>query len=64
MENLKATFEALKTVIAEGEADFAKFVDKGNKAAGVRVRKMLQEVKKQAQVVRIELNNLIKTKKE
>ena len=37
------------------EADFAKFYDKGNSAAGTRVRKAMQEFKNIAQDVRKEV---------
>ncbi|MEM9738015.1 MAG: histone H1, partial [Bacteroidota bacterium] len=35
-----------------------KFYDKGNKAAGVRVRKAMQDLKNQAQEIRIEVRNM------
>ncbi len=35
--------------------DFSKFYDKGNKAAGTRVRKGMQELKKMAQEIRVEV---------
>ena len=41
MEN----FQKLKEVIAAAEADAVNFFDKGNKAAGTRLRNALQEVK-------------------
>ena len=41
MEN----FNDLKAMIASMEEDVVKFYEKGNKAAGVRVRKALQDVK-------------------
>jgi hypothetical protein len=63
MEELKKAFDSLKEIVADCEADFLKFADKTNKAAGVRARKALQEVKKQAQAVRVQLNELIKTVK-
>ncbi|MFI4911493.1 MAG: histone H1 [Sedimentisphaeraceae bacterium JB056] len=44
-------FEALKALIAEVEGDVNKAVS-GNKAAGTRVRKQMQEVKKIAQDIR------------
>ena len=41
------------TGLVEGMGgDFAKFYDKGNKAAGTRVRKAMQEVKNLAQDLR------------
>ncbi len=47
-------FEALKAMIAEIEGDVAKAVA-GNKAAGTRVRKQMQEVKKLAQDIRAKI---------
>ncbi|MFN9977812.1 MAG: histone H1 [Phycisphaerae bacterium] len=44
-------FEKLKKIIAEAEADVLKF-DGGNKAAGTRVRKSMQDVKSAAQEIR------------
>ena len=48
MEN----FNDLKAIIAGMEEDVVKFYEKGNKAAGVRVRKALQDVKTLAQTMR------------
>jgi len=48
MEN----FNDLKAMIAGMEEDVVKFYEKGNKAAGVRVRKALQDVKTLAQTMR------------
>ena len=45
-------FEDLKTIIESMSEDVAKFDDKGNKAAGTRVRKAMQEVKNLAQDLR------------
>ncbi|MFC1675958.1 histone H1 [Planctomycetota bacterium] len=44
-------YEALKTLIAEIENDVNK-AEGGNKAAGTRVRKQMQDIKKASQVVR------------
>jgi hypothetical protein len=51
MEN----FDRIKEVMEAAEADVAKFVEKGNKAAGTRVRQAMQEVKKLAQQVRLDV---------
>ena len=45
-------FNELKEQIIALEEDAAKFYDKGNKAAGVRLRKGLQDIKSLAQAVR------------
>lgn len=50
-EVLVEHFETLKKVIAETEADLLKWKG-GNKAAGVRVRKSMQDVKDLAQQIR------------
>jgi hypothetical protein len=44
-------YEKLKTLVAEIEADINKAIG-GNKAAGTRVRKQMQDIKQAAQVVR------------
>ena len=44
-------FEALKTLVDEIEADINK-AEGGNKAAGTRVRKQMQDIKQAAQQVR------------
>ena len=44
-------YEALKTLVAEIENDVNK-AEGGNKAAGTRVRKQMQDIKKASQVVR------------
>ncbi|MFY0606846.1 MAG: histone H1 [Cyclobacteriaceae bacterium] len=51
-------FEQLKEMIDALEADFAKFYDKENSAAGTRVRKGMQEMKNLAQEIRIEVQNM------
>jgi hypothetical protein len=43
----------LQEVLAEAQLDAAKFDDKGNKAAGTRVRKAMQTIKGLAQDVRV-----------
>ncbi|MFK7971501.1 MAG: histone H1 [Bacteroidia bacterium] len=50
-------FEQLKNLIISAEDDFAKFYDKGNKAAGTRARKAMQEVKTLAQDIRKEIQS-------
>ena len=48
-------FDDLKSVVDALEEDFSKFYDKGNKAAGTRVRKAMQELKKMAQDIRLDV---------
>lgn len=45
-------FEELKALVASIEEDAAKFYEKGNKAAGVRLRKGLQEIRTLSQTLR------------
>jgi hypothetical protein len=45
-------FNDLKELIAGLEEDANKFYDKGNKAAGVRLRKGLQEIRTLSQALR------------
>ena len=49
------SFEKIKELVASIEADVTKFGEKGNKAAGTRVRLGMQELKKLAQDVRTEV---------
>lgn len=46
------SFTQLKALIDSIEPDVRKFYEKGNKAAGTRVRKAMQDVKALAQAVR------------
>jgi hypothetical protein len=45
-------YEKLKRLVAEAEGDYQKAIG-GNKAAGTRVRKGMQEIKAQAQAIRV-----------
>jgi ADP-heptose:LPS heptosyltransferase len=49
-------FEELKAILASMDEDINKFYEKDNKAAGVRVRKSLQEIKTLAQTMRHEVS--------
>jgi hypothetical protein len=59
MEN----FNELKNTLLAIEEDAAKFYDKGNKAAGVRLRKGLQDIKSLAQSVRQDVSTKNKESK-
>lgn len=48
-------FTELKNLISGLEADAEKFYNKGNSAAGTRVRKGLQDIKNLAQAIRLEI---------
>lgn len=48
-------FAKLRDLVMGLEEDFVKFYDKGNKAAGTRVRKGMQDLKTIAQDIRLEV---------
>lgn len=48
-------FNSLKEMVMAMEADFIKFYDKGNSAAGTRVRKSLQDLKNKCQEMRLDI---------
>ncbi len=50
-------------MIAELEPELTKFYEKGNKAAGTRARKQLQELKKVSQEIRLEIQDFKNTGK-
>jgi hypothetical protein len=45
-------YQQLRDLVVAAEADFEKFYVKGNKAAGTRVRKAMQDLKELAQAIR------------
>lgn len=49
-------FNELKELIAGLEEDVVKFYEKGNKAAGVRLRKGLQEIRTNSQLMRQDIS--------
>ncbi|MDL5047116.1 hypothetical protein QQ054_13915 [Oscillatoria amoena NRMC-F 0135] len=51
-------FQDLKNLIASLEGDADKFYNKGNSAAGTRLRKGMQELKNMAQLIRGEVQDL------
>ncbi len=51
-------FPKLKELVMGLEADFEKFYDKKNAAAGTRVRKGMQDLKNMAQEIRLEVQNM------
>jgi flagellar biosynthesis/type III secretory pathway protein FliH len=51
-------FDQLRDHVMSLEADFQKFYDKGNSAAGTRVRKGMQELKNLAQEIRNEVQSV------
>jgi len=50
-------FEEIKTLIEACADDIDKFYVKGNKAAAVRIRKTMQDIKNLAQEVRIHVQD-------
>ena len=54
MNSLNSLFDDLQDTVNDCQADLTKFVD-GNNSAGTRVRKAMQEIKKLAQFVRVEV---------
>jgi primosomal protein N'' len=48
-------FQSLKALVATAETEAEKFYNKGNGAAGTRLRKTLQEIKTTAQAIRNEV---------
>ncbi len=48
-------FSELKDLVMSLESDFEKFYDKGNQAAGTRVRKGMQDLKNLAQDIRLKV---------
>ena len=57
-------FNELQALIASFEHDFDKFYVKGNKSAGTRVRKAMNELKKKAQEIRLEVQGMKTSAKE
>jgi len=50
-------FEKIELLVADTRGDAVKFFQKGNKSAGTRIRKNMQELKKLAQELRILVQN-------
>ena len=50
-------YDDVKKLVEDLEPDFDKFYNKGNKTAGTRVRKGLQDLKTLAQDIRVEIKN-------
>ena len=54
MNPLNSLFDDLQDAVNDCQTDVTKFID-GNNSAGTRVRKAMQEIKKLAQFIRIEV---------
>lgn len=50
--------QELRDLLNTFEKDFVKFYEKGNKSAGTRVRKHMNELKKKAQEIRKEIQEV------
>jgi hypothetical protein len=50
-------FNELRDFVNDLERDFNQFYQKSNKAAGTRVRKAMQDLKKMAQDIRVEVQD-------
>jgi hypothetical protein len=50
--------DEVKNLMSDLEVDLDKFYNKGNKAAGTRARKSLQDLKKLAQDIRLEIQDI------
>jgi len=51
-------FTELRDLLDTFEKDFVKFYEKGNKSAGTRVRKDMNELKRKAQEIRKEVQEM------
>lgn len=54
---MSATFEKIQELVKNTQDDVDKFFVKGNKAAGTRIRKSMQDLKTLAQELRLEVQN-------
>ncbi|MFK7846794.1 MAG: histone H1 [Rhodothermales bacterium] len=52
---MSTQYSKLTSMVEGLESDFAAFYEKGNKAAGTRVRKGMQELKSLAQDIRLDV---------
>lgn len=56
------SLDTLKALVSEFETDYIKFSEKGNKAAGTRARKALQEIRNLSKDIRTEISDAKKEK--
>lgn len=57
-------FEKLEALVAEARTDASAFYEKGNKAAGTRLRVKLKGIKTQANEIRANVTDIKKADKE
>jgi len=55
-------YNELLNLVEQVKNDAEKFFNKGNKAAGTRLRKSMQEIKRLAQEVRLQVSEIKKDK--
>ena len=60
MSTEETIYNQMISLLEEIQPDVEKFYDKGNKAAGTRVRKAMQEIKTLAQDQRAEISEMNK----
>jgi hypothetical protein len=58
---MKTEFAKIKEIVASIDEDIEKFYDKGNKSAGIRARVGLQDIKKIAQKIRLDISEVRKS---
>jgi len=58
---MKGEFAKIKEIVTSIDEDIEKFYDKGNKSAGIRARVGLQDIKKIAQQIRLDISEVRKT---
>ena len=56
MNSLNSLFDDLQDTVNDCQTDVTKFIE-GNNSAGTRVRKAMQEIKKLAQFIRVEVQD-------
>ena len=57
-------FSELQELLNSFEKDFIRFYEKGNRSAGTRVRKAMNELKKKAQEIRKEIQEIKSSSRE
>lgn len=51
-------FDQIRDLVMSLESDFDKFYNKGNQAAGTRIRKGMQDLKNLSQEIRVEVQDM------
>ena len=58
---MKTEFAKIKEIVASIDEDIEKFYDNGNKSDGIRARVGLQDIKKIAQKIRLDISEVRKS---